>query len=228
MVKNLIKAVIWDLDGTLIDFKIDFLRARKEAFTILKNYGIPDDILSLETGIVDTMQKAKKMFRSRGMKENEIELIIKEVDQKVIAIEQEAAIKASMIKGIDEVLKYIKRQQLKQAIYTYNHTINAKISLEKVQLLHFFDIIAGRDSIDNPKPHPEHLNYICNQLNVKATQIIVIGDHFRDIQGAQKVGAHSIAIHSKMAKVDSLNIADVIIEEKDIPSKLIQAIENLI
>jgi len=228
MVNDSIKAVIWDLDGTIIDFKIDFIRARKEALIILKKYGIPDHLLSLEKGIVDTFQIAKDILKSNGMTEKDIQLIIEEIDQKVIEIEREAALNASMIKGIDKVLYHVRNKQLKQAIYTYNHTENAKLSLERVNLIHYFDVIAGRDSIDNPKPHPEHLNYICSKLNVKLTQIVVIGDHYRDIQGALNVGAHSIAIHSKLAQVEKLKIADVIVEEKKIPSKLIQAIDNLI
>ena len=226
--KNSIKAVIWDLDGTLIDFKIDFIRARKEANIILKKHGIPDEILSLERGIVDTFKIAKEQFISKGKTEGQIQSIINEIDQKVVEIEREAALNASMIYGIDQVLDFIKKKRLKQAIYTYNHSENAKLSLKKVNLLFYFDIIAGRDSIDNPKPHPDHINHICSQLNAKSNQVVVIGDHYRDIKGALNVGAHSIAIHSKLADIEKLKIADIIIEEKDIPSKLIQAINNLI
>jgi len=227
-VKSSIKAVIWDLDGTLIDFKIDFIRARKEANIILKKYGIRDDLLSLERGILDTFKIAKKEFMSKGKTKDEIKSIINEVDKKVEEIEREAALNASMINGIDKVLDFIKKKKLKQAICTYNHSENAKLSLEKVNLLNFFDIIIGRDAIDNPKPHPDHINHICAKLNIKPNQVVVIGDHYRDIQGALNVGAHSIAIHSKMADVEKLKIADVIIEEKNIPSKLIQAINDLI
>lgn len=226
--KNNIKAVVWDLDGTLIDFKIDFMRARKEACNILKRHGVPEVLLSLEKGIIDTVEIAKKEFKSKQLTKNEIQLILKEIDEKVIEIERDAALNASMIRGIDEVLEFVKRKKLKQAIYTYNHSTNAKISLEKVKLFQFFDIIAGRDSINNPKPHQDHLNYICSQLNVKLSQIVVIGDHYRDIQGALNVGAHSIAIYSKSARLEKLKIADVIVEEKDIPSKLIQAINSFI
>jgi len=227
-VKSSIKAVIWDLDGTLIDFKIDFIRARKEANIILKKYGISNNLLSLERGIIDTFKIAKNEFKTHGKTKEEIQSIINEIDKKVVEIEREAALNASMINGIDKVLDFVKKKKLKQAIYTYNHSENAKLSLEKVNLLHYFDIIAGRDSIDNPKPHPDHLNHICTQLQIKSNQVVVVGDHFRDIQGALNVGAYSIAIHSKFADVEKLKIADVIIEEKNIPSKLIQAINNLI
>ena len=228
MAKNSIKAVVWDLDGTLIDFKIDFIRARKESFIILKKYGISDENLSLKNSIIDTFKKAREIFISDGLSEDEINKIIQEVDEKVISIEREAALNASMISGIDEVLEFIKNKRLKQAIYTFNNSNNAKISLETVNLLQYFDVIAGRDTIDNPKPHPDHLKYICNKLGVEPFEIVVIGDHARDIEGALNLGSHSIAIHSRLSNRETLKSADIIIEEREIPLKLVKAIEDLL
>ena len=80
---NSIKAVVWDLDGTLIHFKIDFLRAREEAFVILRDHGIPENSLSLQNNIIDTFKRAKEYFKSNGLSEQEIETIGKKVDKKV-------------------------------------------------------------------------------------------------------------------------------------------------
>lgn len=228
MVKIPIKAVIWDLDGTLIHFKIDFIRARRETFTILRKHGIAEEHLSLKMGIVDTFNIASKIFKAKGLTEQDIKGIIQEVDQVVIKIEQEAALNASMIEGIDKVLEFNKKNQLKQAVYTYNNSNNAKISLETVNLLSYFSLIAGRDSIENPKPHPDHLRYICENLNVDPSEIVVIGDHARDMEGAINLGAYSIGLHSKLAKRETLQIADVIVEESEIPLKLIECIARLI
>lgn len=227
MVKNPIKAVVWDLDGTLIHFKIDFIKARREAFKILKKHGISKQDLSVQNSIIDTFKKARRIFESKGLSQQEIDSIIKVVNEKVVSIEHEAAVKATMIKGIDKVLDFAKKKNLKQAIYTFNTSKNTKISLERVNLLDFFDVIAGRDNINNPKPHPDHLLYICEKLIVQPSEIVVIGDHTRDIEGAINVGAHSIGMLSKLARKETLQIADVTIEEKDIPSKLIQVIKEL-
>lgn len=227
MEKKPIKAVIWDLDGTLIHFKIDFLKARREAFKTLKKHGIPKQYLSMQNGTIDTIRKARIIFKSKGLSTQKIDSIIKAVNKKVGDIEHEAALKATMINGIDKVLDFAKKKNLKQAIYTFNTRKNAQISLEKVNLLNFFDIIAGRDNINNPKPHPDHLLYICDKLDVCPSEIVVIGDHTRDIEGAINVGAHSIAVISKLARKETLQIADKMIEEKDIPSRLIQVIEEL-
>ncbi|GAJ13369.1 unnamed protein product, partial [marine sediment metagenome] len=95
-----------------------------------------------------------------------------------------------------------------------------------MNLLHNFNLIVGRDNVTNLKPHPEHLIYICKQLNVKSDEILIIGDNIRDIEAAINVGAHSIALHTKLAKVETLQIADKIINENEIPLKLIEEIAN--
>ncbi len=226
-----IKSIAWDLDGTLIHFKIDYLKARRKAINILKNHGAISKQLSTKYSILDNVQTAKKTFNSLGYNSKKIEIILNEVNEEVNKIEKDAAFKASKVEGIDLVLEFIKNRGLKQAIYTYNSHENAKISLERVKLLNYFDIIVGRDNVKNPKPHIDHLLLICKKFNVNPKEVIVIGDTSRDIEGALNLKARSIFIKTKMSFFPNSKIikkADKIIEEKDIPLKLIQAIEKIL
>ena len=223
-----IKAIVWDLDGTLIHFKIDYLRARKIAIKILKTYLVPKHLLTVRISILENVKFAREFFKKEGLPQKKINEIIEEVDTEIIKIEHEAAINAIMINGIDQVLEFVKTKNLKQAIFTFNTKKNAIFSLKNVNLLHYFNLIVGRDNVTNLKPHPEHLIFICKQLNVKTNEILIIGDNIRDIEAAINVGAHSIALHTKLAKVETLQIADKIVKENEIPLKLIEEIEKLI
>ncbi|MFX1418401.1 MAG: HAD family hydrolase [Promethearchaeota archaeon] len=226
--KKPIKAIIWDLDGTLIHFKIDYLRARRIAIQILKNYGVPKNLLTVNISILENMKFARDFFKNEGLTPKKINKIIEEVDSEIIKIEFEAAQNAKMINGIDQVLEFAKKNNLKQAIFTFNTKRNAEISLKEVKLLHYFPLIVGRDNISNLKPHPDHLIHICGVLNVETDEILVIGDNIRDIEAAINVGAYSIAIHTKLAKVESFQKADKIIKESEIPQELIKEIEKLL
>ncbi len=226
--KNPIKAIVWDLDGTLIHFKIDYLRARKIAIEILKKFGVPKPLLTVRISILENMKFAKEFFEKEGFSKDRINEIIEEVDNEINKIEYEAAINATMINGIDQVLEFAKNKDLKQAIFTFNTKKNAEISLKNVNLLRYFNIILGRDNVTNLKPHPDHLTHICKLLNVKPDEILVIGDNLRDIEAAINVGAQSIATHTKLAKVETLQMADTIIKENEIPLKLIEEIEKLL
>ncbi|MFX1329693.1 MAG: HAD family hydrolase [Promethearchaeota archaeon] len=226
--KNSIKAIVWDLDGTLIHFKIDYLRARKIAIKILKKYGVLNHLLTVKISILDNLKSAREFFEKKGFSNDKINAIIEEVDIEISKIEYEAAINATMINGIDQVLEFVKNKNIKQAIFTFNTRKNAEISLKNVNLLHYFTLIVGRDNIANLKPHPDHLNHICKELNVKTNELLVIGDNVRDIEAAINVGAHSIAMQSKLAKIETLKNADKIIKENEIPLKLIEEIGKLL
>jgi len=223
-----IKAIIWDLDGTLIHFRIDYLRARRISIKILKSYGVPKHLLTVKVSILENLKCAREFFKKERFSEEKINQILKVVDNEIIKIEYEAAINASMINGIDQVLEFVKNRKLKQAIFTFNTKKNAEISLKNVNLLHYFDIILGRDNVTNLKPHPEHLIQICNKLNVNSDEIIVIGDTVRDIEAAINVGAYSIGVNTNLANAEALQKANIIIKEDEIPSKLIEVIQKLI
>lgn len=226
--KSKINAIVWDLDGTIINFKIDSMGARRITIDILRSHGINKKNLSTKKGIMDNIDTARELFITRGYNSNQIDEILKEIDSEISKIEYKAALDASAIVGIEDVLKCIKGRNLKQAIYTLNKYKHAKISLEKVDLLSYFDVIIGRDNVNKAKPHPDHLLEICKRLQVKPNEIIVIGDTSRDIEGAINVGAYSIALLTKLAKMEELQKADIIIEEKEIPTKLIKEIEKLL
>lgn len=230
MSKIPIKAIVWDLDGTLIHFKIDFIKARKEAIKVFIKYGVPKRLLSTEFKALDNVQIAKDYFTSENFSEFKVKRIMSEANIVIAKVEYDAAINAIMVKGIDKVLEFVQKFNLKQAIFTYNTKENAEISLEKVNLLHYFEVIIGRDNIDNPKPHPDHLNLICNKLSVKPLEIVVIGDMGRDIEAALNIGARSILIYTKLSNYFASNLydkADIIIKPNEIPVKLIKAIKNL-
>ncbi len=226
--KKPIKAIVWDLDGTLIHFRINSTKARKVAINIFVSHGIDKKKLSIQKSILDNINTSKEIFQQNGNDLKQVSKILKEVDTEVSKIEYEAALNATMIKGIENVLIFAKKNNLKQAIFTFNKYEHAKVSLEKVNLLKFFDVIIGRDNVSNPKPHPDHLLIICDKLDVKPNEILVIGDNYRDIESAINVSAHSIAVHTKLAIVETLQKAGVIVRESEIPQKLIKEIKKLL
>ncbi|MFX1394066.1 MAG: HAD family hydrolase [Promethearchaeota archaeon] len=229
MPNNSIKAIIWDLDGTIIHFKIDFIRARRAANKILKKHGISN--LTIKKSIFENVKTSTDIFKSMGYNPQKIEKILKKINGEVSKIELEAANIATMIKGIDQVLEFVRKKNLAQAIFTLNNSKNAEVSLDKVNLSNYFDFIAGRDNVKNPKPHPDHLLYICENLGVNTSEILIIGDNARDIEGALNVNARSIALLTKISRMTDMEIfkkANKIIKEDDIPLKLIEAIKEFL
>ena len=230
MTKRSIKAIVWDLDGTLIHFKINSIKARRVAINVLKNSGIPKKLLSIEKPILENVKIAREIFKKEGFSSQKVAEIMAQVNESIIQVEYRAAIKASLIEGIDKVLEFAGQKNLKQAIFTYNTYNNAKISLETAGIDKYFEVIAGRDNVKNLKPHPDHIKYICEKLNLSPSEIVIIGDSGRDIEAALQVGAYSIALNTKLPILldrESFKKADKIIEPSEIPSEIIKTLKKL-
>jgi HAD superfamily hydrolase (TIGR01549 family) len=226
-----LKAVVWDLDGTLIHFKIDFMRARREAIKILKNHGIEGESLSIKKSILENLRRSIEIFQKNEYSLEEIDKVKEKLNYAVSAIEREAALKATKIDGIEEIVEDLHQKGIKQAIYTYNTHKNAETSLHTVNLFRYFDVIVGRDDVENPKPHKDHLLAICKKLSIEPINIIVIGDTYRDIQGALHLGAKSIAIQAPSSNFSNKTIfqkADLIIKQNKIQTTLLPFIHSLL
>ena len=226
-----IKAIIWDLDGTLIHFKINSIKARRKAIKVLRDYGISNKNLSIEIPILENVKISRVIFNEVGFSSEKIKEIVNEVNNAVIQVEHEAAIKATLTQGIDQVLEFAKKKRLKQAVFTYNTHNNARISLETASIFHYFEVIVGRDDIKNLKPHPDHLKHICEIIDVKPDQIVVIGDTGRDIEAAINIGSRSIALNTEIPnylKREFFKKANRIIDPEEIPSKLIETLEKFL
>ncbi|MFX1556398.1 MAG: HAD family hydrolase [Promethearchaeota archaeon] len=225
-----IKALVWDLDGTLIHFKINSIKARRVAINVLKHSGIPKKLLSIEKPILENVKIAREIFKKEGFSSQKIAEIMAQVNESIIQVEYKAAIKASLIEGIDKVLEFARQKNLKQAIFTYNTYNNAKISLKTAKIDKYFEVIAGRDNVENLKPHPDHIKYICEKLNLIPSEIVIIGDSGRDIEAALQVGAYSIALNTKLPILldrESFKKADKIIEQSEIPSEIIKTLKKI-
>ncbi len=226
-----IKAIIWDLDGTLIDFKINSIKARRKAIKVLRNYGISREKISSKMSLLEIVKISRELFVKLGISDEEIKEIIKEVNNAVILVEHEAAMKATLTDGIIKVLEFAKKNHLKQAVFTYNTHRNARKSLETAGVNHYFDVVAGRDDVKKLKPHPDHLKYVCKRIEVNLDEIVVIGDTGRDIEAALQTNSRSIALNTKIPnfiKRETFKEADKIIELNEIPNELIKTLEEFL
>ncbi|MBY9007877.1 MAG: HAD family hydrolase [Candidatus Lokiarchaeota archaeon] len=229
MDKSLLKAIIWDLDGTLIQFNIDVLRARKITIEIFEDFGIPKGYLTIKDNIRENIIIAKEYFKRNKLKSLDLKNVIEKIDSEVIRIEYEAAKNATKIKDIDKVLEFVRKKNLKQVIFTFNTYHNTILSLRNANLYNYFDLIVGRDNVKNPKPHKDHLSYICKKLNILPSEILIIGDTSSDIESALRIGAKSIAINNdtpNFYKKDLFQYANLIVEQINIPDELINAIKS--
>ncbi|MEM3536494.1 MAG: HAD hydrolase-like protein, partial [Candidatus Bathyarchaeia archaeon] len=115
-----IKAVVFDLDGTLASFNIDYRAVRAEVRSLLLRAGLPASVLSPNESIFEMLKKTEIFMKNNGQTQK----AFIEIRRKVLAIaekyELEAAKATSLIPGVMETLQALKKMNLKLGLCTIN------------------------------------------------------------------------------------------------------------
>jgi len=202
-----INSVIFDLDGTLVYFKIDFMSARREVIQKLYSIGIPKDLVSINQRILTTVRTAENYLRSNEIKADKIDSFKKQIDQIISKYEMEGAKRTSLLPGVKEILSTLKEQRYKIGLFTLENQETTKYILERFSIQSFFNAIITRDDVENYKPDPEHLNAVLSQMGVSANEIIVVGDNPIDLECARRINAVAVARYSERHSIYELKKA---------------------
>jgi len=216
-----IKAVVFDLDGTIVDFNIDFKAARAEVVRLLTKQNLPSSLLSVNESVFVTLEKAKKRMKENGKAEQEFAELKKKVIAVVERYEAKAARETNLISGILETLKTLKRMKLKIALFTANGEKSTNHILRRFRLRQFFDIVVTRESVLAVKPDPVHLEAALKALKVKPEEAIVVGDSVRDIQCARQLKVLAVGVTTGFSSIKELTRAGadyIASSSTDIPS----------
>ena len=192
----MIKAVIFDLDNTLLDFMDMKSKSIDSAV-----YGMIDAGLNMS---VDSAKKEiYRIYDERGIEHQEVfdEFITNElghIDHKILAAGivsyrkvKEATL--SLYSNVNSTLVELARMGIKLAVVSDAPSREAWIRICSVNLQHMFDTVITFDDTCRRKPSPEPFMRAVNELDVKTEECIMIGDWpERDVLGASKIGMVSV------------------------------------
>jgi len=96
--------------------------------------------------------------------------------------------------GIKELVESLNKD-CKLAVATNASSIFAKKMLIHLDIHHHFDMLVGYNDVSTPKPHPEMIHKIMQNLDAKKDKSILIGDSKKDTQAASRAGIDSILVN---------------------------------
>ena len=201
----MISAVIFDLDGTLIDFNLDIKACRTVVINLLTEQGLPRSLFSLKESAFDMLVKIKKYLNTRGVGKQEFAKIRKTVFSVVEEFELEAARTTKMIAGIPETLKALRDMKLKIALCTISGEKATRYLLKRFQLGKFFDAVIPRESVSEVKPHPAHLEAALEALNVGSQEAVLVGDSVKDMECASKLKVLAVGVATGISSIEELS-----------------------
>lgn len=187
-----IKAVVFDMDGVLVDAREWHYLALNKALDLFGFAITLEDHESLFDGL-PTRKKLEILSSKNGLPSS-MHGFINELKQKYT---------------IDLVHKYCRPtfrheyalQQLKQENYLIGLASNSIIAtidlmMEKTSLRKYFDCIISAENVVNGKPDPEIYLQIFEKLNVDPCNVVVVEDNENGIIAATKAGAHVLQVEN--------------------------------
>lgn len=123
--------------------------------------------------------------------------------------------------GIEKLLQEL-RGNFKLAVATNASSVFANKMLKHLELRDYFDLVYGYDSVQKPKPHPEMVHKIMNDIKTTKEKSLLIGDSHKDIQAAFNAGVDSILVNWGFSNHEKDAIENVEELEKRIYKKFVK------
>ena len=199
----MIKAIIFDLDGTIVDN----MKVHQKAFLEFVN----------GKGTALTLKEYVTKYQGHSNKENFPAIFGKKLSKEEVAVftnEKESMYRSMYtdvkpVAGFFDILREAKRMDLKVALATSAPKQNRDYILGKLGLENSFDVIVGDEDVERGKPEPEIYLKVAEKLGVEPKGCLVFEDSIPGIQSAKRAGMRVIAL-STTHQASNLTEADFI------------------
>lgn len=185
----ILKAVIFDFDGTLTALTLDFSHLKEEIIKIAANYMPIDIVHSLEGHyIIETIYGIAEQLDSEGLK------FQKEAFERLNTLEIEAAIGKDVYPYTRTVLTQLRKKNIKTAIIT--RTCHGVLKQVFPDMDTFIDVAVTREDIRKVKPDPAHVREALRMLDTIPEEAMVVGDHPTDIRAGRALNMKTAGVLS--------------------------------
>jgi beta-phosphoglucomutase len=211
----MLKAVIFDFDGVLVDSELLHYQAFNH---ILAPFGVKmslqeyyDKFLGLsDEELLRLMNKQNHL----NLSEQRLKKLLKE---KTLSFKRLASTQATVFEGVPDFLNMLFQNKIPMAICSGALLDEIEMILKGADLRNYFDVIVSAEQVKKGKPDPEGFLLALKLLNKKTNQpikpqdCIVIEDSHWGLEAARNAGMHPLAVTNTYS-ADQLNPADKVIE----------------
>lgn len=179
-------AVLWDMDGTLVDTEPYWVHAETELVHAAGGVWSVEDGLQL---VGSGLERSALILQSRG-----VELTVDEIIQALTnRVREQVDGAVPWRPGALELLREIKDAGIPTALVTMSRR---RMALDIVEALGFagFDLVVAGDEVEHAKPHPQPYLTAAERLGVDVTGCVALEDSEPGVASAVAAGARVIAL----------------------------------
>lgn len=185
------KAILFDLDGTLLDTAPDLIEACN--YTLNKfGYKKLDEKI-IRTKVTAGMREMLRLGVPKSQWESSgIETVMRDCFAEYYT--EHICDRTKEFEGMADLIEMLHSHGIKTAVITNKYYEMAKKVLSKFEFSKNFELILGCDSLTHSKPHPEPILKALELLGTKAEESLYVGDHLNDIRAAIASKTDSVAV----------------------------------
>lgn len=203
----MIKAVIFDVDGTLLDTERIYMKAWKEA-AAEAGYVMPDSVLQ-KTRAVNT-KDAARIFEEEignGFSYQAVRPIRVRIAEEIIKRE------SPILKpGVLELLAFLEGKGIRLSVASSTNQQGTREHLAESRILDRFEVVVGGDMVTNGKPHPDIFLKAAEALGTAPEECIVVEDSPAGIRAAHAAGMKAVLVPDQAAITQEIiDMADVVL-----------------
>jgi phosphoglycolate phosphatase len=183
-----IKLVIFDLDGTLIDSRLDLVHSVNATLRHMKRPELPDDVIASYVG-----DGAPALIgRALGSEANDEELVRSGLEYFLTYYREHKLDHTRLYDGIVNALAALENshhgQARQMAVLTNKPVYPSRAIVEALGLSRFFARVYGGDSFPTKKPDPQGAQSILRELRAGPQETLIVGDSGVDVLTGRNAG----------------------------------------
>lgn len=185
------KAVLWDMDGTLIDSEPHWLKSERQLAEKLGGNWTEEDGLEM-VGL--SLSASTKLFAEKLGVDMPHDEILSELTASVSeSLEREIIWRP----GAQELLRLLRKRRVKTALVTMSLRNMAQQVVDAIPF-DAFDVIVAGDDVIHGKPHPEAYLKAAQLLGVQPSECVAFEDSISGILSAEAAGTKAVGIPNVM------------------------------
>jgi len=179
------KIILFDLDGTLIDSTEAILESFTAAFQTFGDDVPKDTLIKAEIG-----HPLDVMFSTLGVSEDKVWEYVDAYKMHYCKI---SCLKTVLLKDAKEAVELASKYATLGVVTTKTAKYSIEL-LEYMNLMHYFDVLIGREDVTYPKPHSEPIEKALAKLPSDTDEIWMVGDTCMDMLAAKAANISSVGL----------------------------------